>query len=85
MSLLQQAQNAIHLPTDKIVWCYSQWQPAYNQLSMTIPGIEFVKGIPSTLRQDSYSDVNIRILIIIDDQMIEVGSDNRVINLFTKG
>ena len=28
---------------------------------------------------------NIRNLIVIDDQMIEAGKDNRVVNLFTKG
>ena len=64
-SLLQQAQNTIHLPPERIVWCYSQWQLAYSELSMTVPEIEFVKGIPSTLEQDSYFDVNIRNLIII--------------------
>ena len=52
---------------------------------MTIPGIEFVKGIPENLEQDSYFDVNIRKLIAIDDQMIEAGGDNRVVNLFTRG
>ena len=26
-SLLQQAQEVIHLPLERIVWCYSQWQP----------------------------------------------------------
>ena len=84
-SLLQRAQNAIHLPPERIVWCYPQWQSAYNELLMALPGIEFVKGILSTLEQDSYFDVNIRNLIIIDDQMMEAGSDNRVVNLFTKG
>ena len=52
---------------------------------MTIPGIEFRKGISETLEQDSYFDANIRNLIVIDDQMIEAGNDNRVVNLFTKG
>ncbi|KAL9973651.1 hypothetical protein ACROYT_G020132 [Oculina patagonica] len=84
-SLLQQAHKTIHLPPERIVWCYSQWQPAYSELLMTIPGIEFSKGIPETLEQDFYFDVNIRNLIVIDDQMIEAGSDNRVVNLFTKG
>ena len=51
---------------------------------MTIPGIEF-NTVPETLEQDSYFDVNIRHLTVIDDQMIEAGSDNRVVNLFTKG
>ena len=52
---------------------------------MMIPTIEFVKGIPESLEKDSYLDVNIRNLIVIDDQMIEAGKDNRIVNLFTKG
>ena len=52
---------------------------------MMIPTIEFVKGIPESLENDSYLDVNIRNLIVIDDQMTEAGKDNRIMNLFTKG
>ena len=52
---------------------------------MMKPTIEFVQGIPSSLENDTYLDVNIRNLIVIDDQMIEAGSDNRIVNLFTKG
>ena len=84
-SLLQQAQTVIDQPPERIIWCYSQWQNAYTQLLMMIPTIEFVKGIPESLENDTYLDVNIRNLIVIDDQMIEAGKDNRIVNLFTKG
>ena len=53
-SLLQQAQNVIEPPPERIIWCYSQWQPAYSELLNTVPNIEFVKGIPENLEQDSY-------------------------------
>ena len=36
-SLLQQAQEVVHLPPERIVWCYSQWQPAYMELMVTVP------------------------------------------------
>ena len=52
---------------------------------MILPTIKFVKGIPEYLENDSYLDVNICNLIVIDDQMIEAGKDNRIVNLFTKG
>ena len=52
---------------------------------MMIPTIEFVKGIPESPENDSYLDVNIRNLIVIDDQMIEAGKHNRIVNLFTNG
>ena len=85
-SLLQQAQTVIDQPPrERIIWCYSQWQPAYTQLLMMIPTIEFVKGIPASLENDSYLDVNIHNLIIIDNQMNEAGKDNRIVNLFIKG
>ena len=84
-SLLQQAQTVIDQAPERIIWCYSHWQNAYTQLLMMIPTIEFVKGIPESLENDSYLDVNKRNLIVIDDQMIEAGKDNRIVNLFTKG
>ena len=56
-SLLQQAQNVIE---PRIIWCYSQWQPAYSELLNTVPNIEFVKGIPENLEQDSYFNDNKR-------------------------
>ena len=44
-SLLQQAQTVIDQPPESaIIWCYSQWQPAYTQLLMMIPTIEFCQG-----------------------------------------
>ena len=66
-SLLQQAQAVIDQAPERIIWCYSQWQNAYTQLLMMIPAIEFVKGIPESLENDSYLDVNKRNLIVIDD------------------
>ena len=84
-SLLQQAQTVIDQPLERIIWCYSQWQNFYTQLLMMIPTIEFLKGIPESLENASYLDVNIRSLIVSDDQMIESGKDNRIVNLFTKG
>ena len=66
-SLLQQASETIYPPPERIVWCYSQWQPTYTEMLVAMPQIEFVKEIPTALEQDSYFDVNKR----IDDQMID--------------
>ncbi|CAH3183610.1 unnamed protein product [Porites lobata] len=49
-----------------------------------MPNIEFVKGIPTALEQDSYFDVNKRNLIVFDDQMIDASKDKRIVNLFTR-
>ena len=75
-SLLQQAQRAINLPPERIVWCYSQWQPAYLELMVTIPNIEFVRGIPSNLEHDSYFDIQKRNLTVIRWLMPEKTSES---------
>ena len=43
------------------------------------------KHIPPALEQDSYFHVNKRNLIVFDDQMIDAGKDQRIVNLFTRG
>ena len=84
-TLLQQAPNIIDPPLERIVWWYSQWQPAYMVLVATIPQTEFVKGIPPDLEHDSYFDVTKRNLIVFDDQMIDAGEDKQIVNLFARG
>ena len=84
-SLLKQANRMINPPPERIVWCYSKWQPAYMEMLVSIPHIEFVKGIPPALEQDSYLDVNKRNLMVFDDQMIDASKDKRIVNLFIRG
>ena len=38
-----------HLPSPGEDWYYSQWQPAYTQMLVAMPHIEFFKGIPTAL------------------------------------
>ena len=52
---------------------------------IAMPHIEFIKGIPTALEQDSYFDVNKQNLIVFDDQMIDASKDKRIVNLFTRG
>lgn len=57
----------------KIIWCHGQMQERYNNNTL----IEYHEGL--TESPQSYD------IIVIDDLMNELGSDNRLLNLFTKG
>ena len=83
--LLKNKISTITPTPQRIVWCYSIWQPAYMEMMHTIPGIEFVKGIPSHIEGDDYFDINVNNLIVIDDQMSTASNNKQVINLFTQG
>jgi hypothetical protein len=79
------ASKSIQPLIQRIVWCYGQWQPAYEQMSKTLPNVEFVKGIPDDLELDSYFDTSVNNLIVLDNLMTVAKNVNRLADLFTKG
>ena len=83
--LVHNKADTIKPTPQRILWCYSRWQPVYEEMMQTIPEIEFVRGIPTNIEHDDYFDVNVRNLIVIDDQMSSASNDKQVINLFTQG
>ena len=56
-----------------------------TQMLVAMPHIEFFKGIPTALEQDSYFDATKRNLIVFDDKPIDASKDKRIVNLFTRG
>ena len=69
----------------RILWCFGQWQPLYEELQKRIPYIEFVHGIPDHLHSPQFINAGTRNLIILDDLMTEAKCDQRIADLFTKG
>ena len=70
---------------ERIIWCYGQWQPLYDNIRKRIPRIEFVNGIPDHLNDQHYIDVSKRNILVFDDLMTEAKCDQRIADLFTKG
>ena len=64
---------------EKILYCYSVWQPLYNKMLTDIQKIEFNNGLPET------SNSLTNCLIILDDLMIDCLQNKDVLNLFTIG
>ena len=83
--LLEHREHTIRPTPQRIIWFYSIWQPAYNEMQQNIPAIQFVRGIPPTIENDDYFDVSVRNLVVIDDQMSTASKDKQVINMFTQG
>lgn len=78
--LITHASQMIKPPPKKIIWCYTEWQLAYEQLAQSV---EFVQGLPdlSALRECKEKPM----LIVLDDLMSEIKKDGSVVELFTRG
>lgn len=77
-NVLKLKEQLIDPIPDKIIYCYSVWQPLFNELTLQVPNIEFINGIPE-LEQIVNS------IIIIDDLMTECIDNKEVVHLFTVG
>lgn len=75
---LKHLTSMVSAPIGEVVWCYSEWQPAYEKLAF--PHIRFHQGL---LGLEDFPPQEVGRLLIIDDLMRE--ADMRVTDLFTKG
>ena len=74
MRLIRNARECIAPPPERIVYCYSVYQPIFDQF----PNVEFVEGLPDLNMFDGVK----RTLLIIDDLMHE--TNDTVAKLFTR-
>jgi hypothetical protein len=74
LRLIRHANELIHPPPERILYCYGEFQPSFLEL----PQVEFHEGLPDVNRFDGRH----RYLLIIDDLMNEVNQN--VCNIFTK-
>ena len=74
--LLHHATELISPPLEKVIWCYSEWQPFYETLSTSV---EFHEGLPTDA---DLSPPEVRKLFILDDLADE--TNNTVSQMFTK-
>ncbi len=67
----------------KVLYCYGEFQKEFDELSKTLPNVQFVQGFPSDLYDMTEAHDNS--LVILDDLMSQCSNDQRVADLFTRG
>ena len=71
---------------ERIIYVYKRWQPLYDTMKQSVyPPIEFVKGIPENIDDDSFINSNERNVIILDDMMCTARNDPKIADLFMEG
>lgn len=78
-NIVLQSSQLVDPPPGKIIWCYSEWQPQYEDL---VDKVQFIEGIPDSkfLKEET----TVPKLIILDDLMENV-KKNTLSQIFTKG
>ena len=89
--IISQCDNGLlEPPPNEIVYCFSRWQEAYDDIKMSRAKlahfnlssnapINFIQGLPDFDNFDSTK----RTLLILDDLMSQCGKDSRILDIFT--
>ena len=77
--LLRDRAQHIRPAPEKVLYCYTHWQPAYDL--MQADGIEFHEGLPSSIYISSLSDC----VLVLDDLMDVAVNDKKLMSLCTEG
>ncbi len=80
-NLVLHAESMIFPPPKEIYYCYTEWQPIYQELINY--GVTMIEGLPDMIQLKS--DPTKPKLLILDDLMQEMKSDKKLVQLFTKG
>ena len=81
--LVRFVHELVQEPPVEILWCYSEYQPAYLELAHLVPNLHLIEGLPNieALKQDTKRHK----LIIFDDMMDRFKKDPTLVTLFIKG
>ncbi len=80
-NLILHADSMISPPPEKIYYCYTEWQPIYQELANL--GVAMIEGLPA-MAELKKSNITPK-LLILDDLMQEMKTDKKLVQLFTKG
>ena len=82
-SMLRDLKELFFPIPSKVLYCYGEFQKEFDELSKTLPNVQFVQGFPSDLYDMTEAHDNS--LVILDDLMSQCSNDQRVADLFTRG
>ena len=80
--LLRNVNQMFNEEVEKIIYCYSIYQPQFLIMEREVPNIQFIQGFP----EDIYSLFDkIPGVLVLDDLMNESTNKDSIADLFTKG
>ena len=81
IDLLANADERIKPTPEKIIYCYSHWQPKYDMLRKKMGNVRWHEGLPTKPYMDDISDA----ILVLDDLMAAGVNDPALMSVFTEG
>ena len=79
--LLENLSLMLDRRVDKIIYCYGEYQPIFEEMRQSQPSIQFIEGFPDI---KNMTDPSYHTLLVVDDLMTELEGNVELANIFSK-
>lgn len=71
------------IPPQKIIYCYSQYQPLFEEMERNITSLVLFQGLPSKEQIEEWTEGIKQTLVILDDLMTQVAKREETVAVFS--
>ncbi|VDI53012.1 Hypothetical predicted protein [Mytilus galloprovincialis] len=83
MKLLRQASVMFNTPPVQIVYCYTEFQPIFDQAEQTIPNLLLYEGFPTRSDIIEWTNPDKHTVLVLDDMMRLISKSDEALHLST--
>ena len=84
-NILKHADGMFKVPPSKIFFCYTIYQPLYDEMKNEISNIEFHQGLPSMDTLTEWGEVHGHKIVVLDDLMMDAADSSEIVHLMCVG
>ncbi|VDI01124.1 Hypothetical predicted protein [Mytilus galloprovincialis] len=84
-NMLEHADEMFQKPPTKIYYCFSVWQPIYDEMKTNIKNIEFHKGLPEMDILSEWGAHKGHKILVLDDLMMDSADSSELVHLMCVG
>lgn len=81
--ILLNANGMFEIPPQNIIYCYSQYQPLYEEMERNITSLVLYQGLPSKEQLEEWTEGIKHTLVILDDLMTQVANSEETVAVFS--
>lgn len=81
--ILSNAVGMFEVQPQKIIYCYGQYQPLFDDMERRIPILSLFQGLPSKEQIEEWVGDSTHTVLILDDLMTQVAKSEESVAIFT--
>ena len=84
-NILKHVDGMLKIPPTKICFCYTVYQPLYDEMKKEIPLIEFHQGLPTMDTLTEWGAIYGHRIVVLDDLMMDAANSDEIVHLMCIG